>query len=142
MITAKTKIAIAFAFLSIACLTACKKTEVTPQEQAESLLTAGAWAKPTVTVDGVDHSDLYQNFTVQFINKTYSSSGGLPLWPAAGTWMMSEDGKTLKIDGKLEMQISEMTDKALQLTFQWDKSTYAPGRVQSIGGRNVFNLKR
>lgn len=117
--------------------------ELTPKEQAESLLTSGTWDSPVVSVDGVDYTNLYTNFSIVFKGQTYTSYGGSPLWPASGTWQIRDDaGKILELDGKLEMHISSLTEADLELTFEWESSTFASGRVKSVGGTNIFKLKK
>ena len=124
-------------------ISGCGNDEPTVSEKMEAMMVSSEWTKPTVTVDGVDQSSLYQNFTIQFSKGTYSSSGGSPLWPASGTWVFADETATkLTLDGKKEVQINEITDSILELALQNDNTTFVTGRSNSIKGKNVFKLKK
>ena len=143
MMNSITKIALAILLLAVVSISGCKDHAPNVQERVEGMLVSAEWNQPVVTVDGVDHSDLYQNFTIRFNKNTYTSSGGSPLWPAAGTWNFTdESAKAINLDGKMEIHINEITDVNLELAFQNDNTTFASGRVKSVGGKNVFRLKK
>ncbi len=128
--------------LVMAALLSCKDPVPSAQEKSESLLMAAAWNKAVVTVDGVDHSDLYANFTIRFNKGTYISFGGSPLWSSTGTWVFTdESAKFINLDGKMEIQINDLTESNLELAFQRTSTTFGSGRSKSISGRNVFRLK-
>ncbi|MBK7651309.1 MAG: hypothetical protein IPJ20_12070 [Flammeovirgaceae bacterium] len=136
-----TRISRAIIILTTTILLGCGDNGPTAQEKTEALLVSAQWKNPVVTVDGIDQSALYQNFKIQFGHNTYTSSGGEPLWPASGTWVfVDENATTLKLDGKLEIKISELTETNLELIFQNDNSTFTSGR--SIKGENKFRLKK
>ena len=125
-------------------LTGCKKdVELTAQERVEKILTSTeAWQEPTVTVDGVDYSDLYKNFQIKFSKNSYTSSGGAPVWAAAGTWVfINDEASLMKLDGAREVEIS-VTDDFLELSFQWEDNTFEPGRTNSVKGKQKFKLKK
>jgi hypothetical protein len=138
-----TRISMAIIILTTTILLGCGDNGPTAQEKTEALLVSAQWKNPVVTVDGIDQSALYQNFKIQFGHNTYTSSGGEPLWPASGTWVfVDENATTLKLDGKLEIQISELTETNLELIFQNDNTTFTSGRSMSIKGENKFRLKK
>lgn len=113
------------------------------KRRLQALLVSAQWKNPVVTVDRIDQSTLYQNFKIQFGHNTYTSFGGEPLWPTSGTWIfVDENATTLKLDGKLEIQISELTETNLELIFQNDNTTFTSGRSMSIKGENKFRLKK
>jgi hypothetical protein len=122
----------------------CKKdTPLTAQETVTAMLTSTeAWQEPSVTVDGVDYSDLYKNFQIKFDESVYTSSGGAPVWAAAGTWVfINEEATLMKLDGTREVEII-VTDEFLELSFQWEENTFEPGRVNSVKGKQKFKLKK
>ena len=112
-------------------------------EKVEGMLVSVAWSKPIVTVDGIDQSNLYQDFTITFTKTNYTTSGGSPLWSPSGTWIFKdESAKVLKLDGKQEIQINEITGTNLELAVQNNNTTFKSGRVNSIIGKNVFRLSK
>lgn len=138
-----TRISRPIIILTTMILLGCGDNGPTVQEKTEALLVSAQWKNPVVTVDGIDQSALYQNFKIQFGHNTYTSSGGEPLWPASGTWVfMDENATTMKLDGKLEIKISELTETNLELIFQNDNTTFTSGRLMSIKGGNKFRLKK
>ena len=134
-------LALVIFLLSIA---GCKKDDpLTAQETVTVMLTsAEAWQEPSVTIDGVDYSDLYKNFKIKFDQSTYTSSGGAPVWALSGTWIfINEEATVMKLDGTREIEIS-ITDDFLELTFQWTEDTFEPGRINSVKGKQKFKLKK
>lgn len=125
-------------------LLSCSNEETpTSQETVTTMLTsAEAWQEPSVTVDGVDYSDLYKNFQIKFDESTYTSSGGAPVWAAAGTWVfINEEATLIKMDGSREVEML-VSDEFLELSFQWEENTFEPGRVKSVKGKQKFKLKK
>lgn len=139
------KIVIQLSVVLFCSLLSCgnKDSPLTAQETVTAMLTsAEAWQEPSVTVDGVDYSDLYKNFQIKFDKSTYTSSGGAPVWAAAGAWLfINEEATLLKLDGSREVALS-VTDDFLELSFQWDENTFEPGRVKSVKGKQKFKLKK
>ena len=126
-------------------LAACKTDEApTVQEQATTMLTsAAAWQSPVVTVDGVDYSDLYKDFSIKFDKTTYTTTSGAPLWKASGTWVfLNEEATLMKLDNDREVEIISISDDFLELSFQWNEDTFEPGRVSSVKGKQKFKLKK
>ncbi|MFZ1807385.1 MAG: hypothetical protein WAU36_09200 [Cyclobacteriaceae bacterium] len=128
----------------ILAISACKDDGLSAVEQTKQQLMVAPWGNPTVTVDGVDESDLYKDFSITFGDGTYTSINGDPVWPGSGTWQFKDDaGKIMLLDGSLEVVINSIDDENLELELNWDETTYAlGGRVSSIFGKNYFFLKR
>jgi hypothetical protein len=136
------KMALTILLFPTICLLGCED-EPTVKEKTEAMLISGEWNKPIVTVDGIDESALYQDFTIKFTSNSYTSSGGSPLWPSSGTWTFKdESAKVLILDNTKEIQINEITDVNLELAIQNDNTTFTSGRVNSIKGKNVFRLSK
>jgi hypothetical protein len=134
--------ALALIFINIS---GCKEQiEPTVQELVtEQLVAAEAWTSPVVIVDGVDRSDLYKNFTIKFEPGKYASSGGAPIWPASGVWVFSnEEATVMRLDDKLDVTIGSISSDLLVLTLTWNETTFEPGRVSSIKGKQEFKLKK
>lgn len=138
-------------FVSIAIATgllflaSCKKDDaLTAQEKATAMLTSAAgWQSPEVTVDGVDYSDLYKDFSIKFDKTTYTTTSGAPVWKASGTWVfLNEEATLMKLDNDLEVEINLLSDDFLELSFQWDEDTFEPGRASSVKGKQKFKLKK
>lgn len=131
------------ASLSLFFCQCSKDTPLTEKEKVTAIMTsAGAWVDPVVTVDGIDHSDVYRDFRISFAATTYSSTGGAPVWSSSGTWVFVDDNATrIKMDGSRDVEISA-SGEFLELTFQWDEDTFEPGRKSSIKGKQKFKLKK
>jgi hypothetical protein len=126
---------------SIVLLTACEE-EPTAQERKKALLLSATWGDPIVTVDGVDQTSLYQNLEIQFTEHGYTSSGGEPLWRSSGTWSFSGGSAIyIGLDGVLA-ELTEISGSSLVITRINPNTTFEPGRIRSIKGKNVFNLKK
>lgn len=138
----KIKIALTTLLLITICLSGCED-EPTAAEKTEAVLISGEWNNPIVTVNGIDESALYQDFTIKFNSNSYTSSGGSPLWPSSGTWSFKdESAKALILDNSKEVQINEITDVNLELAIQNDNNTFKSGRMNSVKGKNVFRLSK
>jgi len=136
------KLALTILLFTSICLAGCED-EPTVAEKTETMLISGEWNNPIVTVDGIDESALYQDFTIKFNSNSYTSTGGGPLWPSSGTWTFKdESAKSLILDNNKEVQINAITDANLELAIQNDNTTFKTGRVNSIKGKNVFKLSK
>jgi hypothetical protein len=137
-------------FVSIAMATgllflvSCKKdSHLTAQEKATAMLTSGTWQSPVVTVDGVDYSDVYKDFSIKFDKTTYTTTSGAPVWKASGTWVfLNEEATLMKLNNDREVEINSIDDDFLELSFQWNEDTFEPGRVSSVKGKQKFKLKK
>ncbi|MFM9837453.1 MAG: hypothetical protein ACKVOQ_04270 [Cyclobacteriaceae bacterium] len=130
-----------FSFSAIAALmlcAGCKKSSTDPQPD---LLTKKTWTVSSVVVDGVDKTSLFANMTLNFSDKTYTTTNGGGAWLASGTWTYATSSTTVitRNDG-LQITIDELTETKLKLSFDWAKTTFG-GRIQSVGGKNVFTFQ-
>jgi hypothetical protein len=116
----------------------------TKQEQiVEKLTSAEAWQSPTVTIDGVDYSDLYKDLQINFTKDTYTSSGGAPVWAPSGTWaFLNKESNLMLLDGVTEVSINSISNDLLELTLYWSKDTFDPGRKRSVKGNHKYVLKK
>src|SRR6478735_423967 len=96
--------------------TSCKKKdkeipepELTAVQKATNLLTAngGKWNPAPlsnwVTVEGVNVTDLFKDFSITFTATGYTTSGTTPVWSRSDTWSFKDDTGTVMIrksDGK------------------------------------------
>lgn len=143
MINLKSTLLIAVVFLL--SLPGCgKKDELTAHEKITVLLTSSiAWQNPEVTVDNIDYSELYNDFSISFERGAYTTTSGAPIWRASGTWaFLNEEATLLKFDNVTEVEINSISDETLELTLFWDTDTFEPGRVKSVRGKNKFKLKK
>lgn len=111
------------------------------QDEVQAILISGNWRIQTVTVDGVDETDIYENLTLRFTATNYTSTNGLPVWPASGTWVFANDEATAfeRNDGML-VEILEATSTSLKLGLAWDETTIGSGRASSVEGDHVFSF--
>jgi len=131
---------------TFASLSGCKKDDPAPTEQervSEVLTSATAWQSPIVTVDGVDYSSLYTNFSITFLKDIYTSINGAPVWKPSGTWKFKNEEATIMVlDNTQEVEIKTLPDDFIELSLQWDKDTFTAGRVASVKGKQKFKLKK
>jgi len=111
------------------------------QDEVQAILISGNWRIQTVTVDGVDETDVYEGLTLRFTATNYTSTNGLPVWPASGTWVFTSDAATAfeRNDGML-VEILEATPTSLKLGLAWDETTIGSGRASSVEGDHVFSF--
>lgn len=127
--------------------TGCKKKNEEPKpnktDQVKSMLTGGKWTMQSVTVDGVDKTDVYAGLTVTFTSSGYTSTNGAPVWPASGTWFFQDDTGVLigRGDGT-SIVIENITQTNLKLDLSWPTNTLGSGRVSSVAGNHVFTFSR
>jgi hypothetical protein len=94
-------------------------------------------------VDGVDRSDLYKDLSIDFGNGVYSAKNGMPVWKESGKWkFLNDEAHFLILDDDVEMEILSITDKRLELSFQWSIDSFEAGRIKSVKGKNKFTLIR
>lgn len=133
----------------------CKKDDVAPQkteiEKTTELLTAGSgtWTPaPTagVTVDGLDVTeDLFKGFTIAFQGDKIITTGTTPVWLREDTWSFKDETARIILRGQdnKEIIIEEISEDELQLSLEWDQTTYAEGgKLKSIPGTFVFTLSK
>lgn len=134
-------VVVGFALVYVGCK---RDDEPSAHERITSILTsAEAWTDPEVTVDGVDYSELYTSFEISFATSTYSTVEGDPVWQSSGSWrFLNEEGTRLQMDGTREVELNLPTADIIELSFQWDESTFEPGRVNSIKGKQKVKLKK
>jgi hypothetical protein len=109
----------------------------------KALLTSGQWKMKAVTVDGVDKSSAFTNFTVSFSSTAFTSANGSPVWPASGTWSFTDaEQKSVKRNDDVVVTIKEITESQLTLSLSWTKSTLGAGRIESVAGVHSFTLTK
>jgi hypothetical protein len=111
--------------------------------RVRNLLTSGVWSVQTVTANGTDLTTVYKDLKLTFTEGGFTASGGLPLWPATGTWTFPDDSATkIKRGDNVVVTITAVEDKELTYTLPWTQATLGPGRVSSINGDHVFVMVR
>lgn len=135
-------------------IASCKKDEITPKKSQAEIVTekltqgSGKWtpsATAGVTVDGLDVTeDLFKDFTITFTADKIFTSGTTPVWLREDTWQFKDETATILLRGQDDKEITvELADDILQLTLEWDQTTYAEGgKVKSIPGTFVFTLSK
>lgn len=122
----------------------CTEDELSDEEVTKQKLTESPWGDPMVTVDGVDESATYSDFSIDFSDGTYTSDNGEPIWSSSGTWEFKDNTGTIMIlDGDLEVTINSVDDESLELVLQWEQTTFElGGRTNSIFGRHLFFMRK
>src|SRR6478736_1820847 len=93
--------------------------EQTAAQKATTLLTAngGKWNPAAlsnwVTVEGVNVTDLFKDFSITFTATGYTTSGTTPVWSRSDTWSFKDNTGTVfirKSDGKeVTITVTETT---------------------------------
>jgi hypothetical protein len=121
---------------SILFLAGCKSSS----DPQPDLLTKKTWTVSTVTVDGVDKTSVFANMTLNFSDKTFTTTKGGAAWPASDSWSYASGSTTVIVRGDgTQLTIEELTATKLKLSFNWAKTTLG-GRTSSVGGQNVFTF--
>jgi hypothetical protein len=124
-------------------LTSCGgKGDPTPsaQDVVKAKLISNTWKVQSVSVDNVDQTIVYKGLTLNFTATNFSTTNGAAAWPSSGTWSFnSTDGSSILRSDGITIAV-EVTDTTLRLTFTWSKTTLGGGRIESVGGVNVFNF--
>ena len=126
----------------LAMVIACdNQDDPTAQETQLKKLVAKTWNVQSVKVDGVDHTELFQNMTLTIAKSSFTSTYGGTVWPAAGTWEFADQRGTLMNRGdNLSVTIVDVSHTELKLSLQWSETTFGPGRISSIGGLHEFTF--
>jgi hypothetical protein len=115
-------------------------TTKTPAELATAKLVASPWKVNTVTVDGVDKTTLFTNFTITFAASSYTQTNGGPVWPS-GSWSFTDANATAFSRGDgISVQLTTLTENSLVMSLTWNKKTFGPGRIESIIGQHIFTM--
>jgi hypothetical protein len=141
--------------LTLILFSGCKKDDPAPQqtetEKTTELLTSGTgtWTPAStagVTVEGLDvTADLFAGFTIAFQGNKIITTGTTPLWLREDTWSFKDENARIILRGQdnKEIKIEAISENELQLSLEWDQTTYAEGgRTKSIPGTFVFTLSK
>jgi hypothetical protein len=129
--------------LSIFQLLGCSKntpSPATPQSQTLALLTASPWKLQTSSVDGVDQTALYKDFSITFTSTGYTTTKGGAIWPASDTWTFQGTSATSITRGDGATVQIEASSSSLVMSINWTTTSLGSGRVVSTKGDNVFTM--
>jgi len=132
-------------YLTLSLLIGCSSGNdaPSPREEALTKLTNGIWKMQSVTVDGVNRTDLFTGFTIKFSKTAFESFDGDPVWPTNDTWsFVDDDATSLQRGDRITVNILTLTEATLQLRLVWDKTTLGPGRVGSVKGAYEFQFTK
>jgi hypothetical protein len=149
----KTCLTYAIVALLLITLPCCKKDDAKPtQEQRVTTLLikgTGKWtpsATGGVTVEGIDVTeDLFKDFTITFTADKFQTTGTTPVFLREDTWRFKDNTATVILRGQddKEILVEAITENELQLSLEWDQTTYEEGgRTRSIPGTVVFTMSK
>jgi hypothetical protein len=122
--------------------TACDGNDPAPRDNMLKQLT-GSWHISRVTVDGMDHTGLFDDFNLVITTQQFSATNGEPVWPASGTWAFADDqAKTFTRDDGIIVTIESISNTQLRLSLMWTKTTIGAGRARSVSGAHVFEFEK
>ena len=120
------------------------KSDPAPATEAQrvtGLMKAGTWKIQNVTVDGVDQTALFKNFTISFGDTNFTTVNGTVVWPPSGTWKFVNDQATsFTRDDGLVVTIQSISSTSFIMSLVWTKTTLGPGRMESVKGTTVFTM--
>lgn len=128
-------------------LSACKddSTEISAHEQNVNMISANAWAHPTVTHPDGDLSDQYTNFLLVFTKKADGdfdgdfliANDGYAFPENFGQWKFNDDLTKIVLDSGREIDY-QLSQNSLHLDF-----IVAPtgGRINGLSGHFTFDLQ-
>ena len=123
-----------------------KDDKDTPKDVTIKILTSKTWRVQNVNVpiNTATESQDWLNFTVSFTQTNMTTqghpTGATVVWPS-GTYTVSEDGKTLTRQDGIVMTLNPITETNFTATFTMPPGTEISGRVASLEGEYVFNMK-
>jgi hypothetical protein len=101
------------------------------------------WTATNVTLDDVPVNGAFDGFAITIVkDKTFiTENGNAPIWPAASAFTLKKGSATtgfdlLRSDG-VEVEVAELTDEKLVLTFRYISTG---GRSSSVTGDYIFEL--
>lgn len=135
---------IVFLIIIGACLLpGCGKNDpaINEAQRVTALLTSASWKIQGVMIDGADKTSLFQNLSLAFTDKTFSSTNGNAVWPPTGSWTFTSDqAKAFTRNDGIQVSIQEAGNTTLILSLVWTKTTLGSGRATSIPGTMVFTF--
>jgi hypothetical protein len=140
----KTELSFIMAFCAciiISLTLGCKKDDPDPQEEQVKAL-AGTWTVSSVSNDGADVTQQYQQFTLTLnLDRTYSTTNGGNPWPANGTFDFPDEIITDRVirDDNVAVNINEVNATSLILSFNISS---VGGGAAGITGSFTFSLTK
>jgi len=113
-----------------------------PQAAALQKLISGTWSVNSVTRDGIDVTDDFSGFTLNFTSSGFTATNGDTAWEGSGTWSWADaQGNSIQLSNGILVQLSFSNDDTrLTLSFTVPTTTFDIGRSQGIAGNYVFIL--
>lgn len=117
---------------------------LTEVERVTKLLTNGTWSLSSVSVDDAEAADLFEDFSVDFTETDYTTTGTTPVWPRNGVWSFVDTNSPTQFerDDEIVVTIISLEKKMLTLELIWTKQIISGGRTTAIKGKHVFVLQR
>lgn len=133
---------VAFA-ASLVLIQGCGGSENGPTvaEVTKMKLSAHTWNLTQALVDGVDKTNSYKGLTLRFSDAGYTAADVTPSWPVNGTWKFGTDeAKTIIRGDGLQIEILEVGDATLKISYTWATATFKPGRTASFAGKHTLTF--
>jgi hypothetical protein len=127
------------AILALVC--SCSKDDGESAIARTERLLQSTWQLERLMVDGVDQTSLFSNLVITISNGNYTTQNGEPVWPASGTWSLTDEN-TITRDNNTEVTIVSLNETNVTLQLHWDSDTFSPGRTASVAGEHVFEFSR
>lgn len=130
-------VVILIAIILVVC--GCSKDDPESKTAKTERMLKASWKLNKLTVDGTDQTTLYSDLSITVTAGTYTAQNGEPIWPAAGTWRLT-DATTINRDNDFSIKIESITETTLTLSLEWQDTTIGQGRVASIAGEHLFEF--
>lgn len=106
-------------------------------------LMAHPWHTANALVNGVDKTSVYSGLSLTFAKSAFTATNITPSWPISGTWVfVDKEATLLKRDDDLEIEILEITEDRLKISYTWNSTTFKPGRVTSVSGNHILTFAK
>jgi hypothetical protein len=127
-------------------LTSCGGSDeevIDPKIEVAGKLKAHEWKLSSVSVGGIDKTEIYEGMTINFATSGYTAASSNPIFLPSGSWSVESETK-LKItpagEEPRELTIIEITDSSLKISVEWDETTMGGGRPESLEGNHIFHF--
>lgn len=112
-------------------------------EVALKKLMAHPWHLSNALVDGTDKTAVYSGLSITFTKTDFTATDITPSWPTTGTWKFSDkSAKEILRGDDLLIEIIELNDDTLKISYTWSSTTFEPGRTNSVSGNHVLTFSK
>lgn len=130
-----------FVLVGLVLTSSCGGDDPSASEVALKKLMAQPWHLSNALVDGTDKTSVYSGLSITFTKTNFTATNVTPSWPATGTWKFSDkSAKEILRGDDLLIDIIEINDGTLKISYRWNSTTFESGRANSVSGNHVLTF--